>query len=97
MKQRRYFKDINKRKGYKHTELTQRLIKVFSIVFSTNLLKWILFANINNRTNSFKAQIKNYCVISGRSKGIIRKFQISRIVLRELSFKGFFFGLKKAS
>ena len=39
MKQRRYFKDIYKRKCYKHTELTQRLIKIFSIILSNNLLK----------------------------------------------------------
>ena len=39
MKQRRYFKDINKRKHYKHTELIQRLVKIFSIVLNTNILK----------------------------------------------------------
>lgn len=39
MKQRRYFKDINKRKLYKNIELTQRLLKTFSIVLNTNILK----------------------------------------------------------
>ena len=97
MKQRRYFKDVNKRKIYKNTELIQRVIKIFSIVLNTNILKWILFEYINNKFNNFKTKLKNFCVISGRSKGVIKKFKISRIVLRELSFKGGFFGLKKAS
>ena len=97
MKQRRYFKDVNKRKIYKNTELIQRVIKIFSIVLNTNILKWILFEYINNKFNNFKTKLKNFCVISGRSTGIIQKFKISRIVLRELSFKGVFFGLKKAS
>jgi hypothetical protein len=39
MKQRRYFKDVNKRKIYKNTELIQRVIKIFSIVLNTNILK----------------------------------------------------------
>jgi ribosomal protein S14 len=97
MKQRRYFKDVNKRKIYKNTELIQRVIKIFSIVLNTNILKWILFEYINNKFNNFKTKLKNFCVISGRSKGVIKKFKISRIVLRELSFKGGVFGLKKAS
>jgi len=97
MKQRRYFKDINKRKLYKNIELTQRLLKTFSIVLNTNILKWILVENNYIKFNCFKTKLKNFCIVSGRSKGISTKFKISRIVFREISSKGSFFGLKKAS
>nr|QFP99037.1 ribosomal protein S14 [Rhizaria sp.] len=96
MKYKRYNHDILKRKLYKNTELIQRLKTVCYLSFNTKLLQWVLSEN-NYKQNYFKNRIKNFCVISGRSKGVYRKFKISRIVLRELSAKGIFFGLKKAS
>jgi small subunit ribosomal protein S14 len=39
----------------------------------------------------------NRCQITGRSKGVLRKFKISRIMLRELALAGKIPGLKKAS
>ena len=39
----------------------------------------------------------NRCQITGRSKGTLRKFKISRIMLRELALAGKIPGLKKAS
>jgi small subunit ribosomal protein S14 len=37
------------------------------------------------------------CQLTGRSKGVLRKFKISRIMLRELALAGKIPGLKKAS
>ena len=39
----------------------------------------------------------NRCELTGRSKGTLRKFKISRIMLRELALAGKIPGLKKAS
>jgi small subunit ribosomal protein S14 len=39
----------------------------------------------------------NRCQLTGRSKGVLRKFKISRIMLRELALAGKIPGLKKAS
>ena len=39
----------------------------------------------------------NRCQLTGRSKGTLRKFKISRIMLRELALAGKLPGLKKAS
>jgi small subunit ribosomal protein S14 len=39
----------------------------------------------------------NRCQITGRSKAVLRKFKISRIMLRELALAGQIPGLKKAS
>jgi small subunit ribosomal protein S14 len=40
---------------------------------------------------------RNRCQITGRSRGVLRKFKVSRIMLRELALAGHIPGLKKAS
>ncbi|MDH3004926.1 MAG: 30S ribosomal protein S14 [Candidatus Shikimatogenerans sp. JK-2022] len=47
--------------------------------------------------NASKVRIKNYCKITGRFRGYIRFFGISRIELRRLSSNGLIPGIKKAS
>ena len=37
------------------------------------------------------------CELTGRSRGVLRKFKVSRIMLRELALAGKIPGLKKAS
>ena len=39
----------------------------------------------------------NRCQITGRSRGVLRKFKLSRIMLRELALAGKIPGLRKAS
>ncbi|MBV8780510.1 MAG: 30S ribosomal protein S14 [Phycisphaerae bacterium] len=39
----------------------------------------------------------NRCQLTGRSKGVLRKFKVSRIMLRELALAGKIPGVKKAS
>lgn len=40
---------------------------------------------------------KNRCELTGRSRAYLRKFKVSRIMLRELALKGMIPGMKKAS
>ena len=47
--------------------------------------------------NSSKVRLKNRCQISGRPKGYVRYFGISRIALRDMALDGKIPGLKKAS
>jgi small subunit ribosomal protein S14 len=47
--------------------------------------------------NSSKVRLKNRCAMSGRPKGYIRYFGISRIALRDMALNGKIPGLKKAS
>ncbi len=39
----------------------------------------------------------NRCQITGRARGVYRKFGVSRIVLRELALQGMIPGMRKAS
>jgi small subunit ribosomal protein S14 len=47
--------------------------------------------------NSSKVRLKNRCQMSGRPRGYIRYFGISRIALRDMALNGKIPGLKKAS
>ena len=47
--------------------------------------------------NSCPTRIHNRCKMSGRPKGYIRQFGISRIEFREMASKGLIPGVKKAS
>ena len=47
--------------------------------------------------NSSPVRIKNRCAISGRSRGYMRDFGLSRIMFRELAREGKIPGVKKAS
>lgn len=42
-------------------------------------------------------RLRNLCALTGRSRGVYRKFKISRIKLRELALQGKVPGMRKAS
>lgn len=47
--------------------------------------------------NASPVRIRNRCRVSGRPRGYIRRFQMSRIALRELGLEGKIPGLTKSS
>ena len=47
--------------------------------------------------NASKVRLHNRCMITGRPKGYMRQFGISRIVFREMASAGLIPGVKKAS
>ena len=47
--------------------------------------------------NSSKVRLHNRCSITGRPKGYMRQFGVSRIVFREMASNGKIPGIKKAS
>ena len=47
--------------------------------------------------NASPIRVKNRCAVSGRSRGYIRAFGLSRIQFRELAREGKIPGVKKAS
>lgn len=47
--------------------------------------------------NSSRIRIRNRCNITGRPRGVYRKFGLSRITFRELASKGLIPGVTKAS
>jgi small subunit ribosomal protein S14 len=49
------------------------------------------------REPKFSTRKVNRCQITGRARGVYRKFGVSRIVLRELALRGLVPGMRKAS
>ena len=47
--------------------------------------------------NSMPIRLHNRCSITGRPKGYMRQFGISRVIFREMANKGLIPGVKKAS
>lgn len=47
--------------------------------------------------NSSPIRMRNRCIMTGRPRGYIRKFGVSRLVFREMALKGEIPGIKKAS
>jgi small subunit ribosomal protein S14 len=47
--------------------------------------------------DSSPTRSRNRCQLTGRSRGVLRKFKVSRIMLRELALAGKIPGMKKAS
>lgn len=74
MKYKRYIRDINKRKLYKDSEVIQRLIKILELSISENTFiffyKKLLDQYVSH--NSYKSQIRNFCIFSGRSRSVLR-------------------------
>jgi small subunit ribosomal protein S14 len=47
--------------------------------------------------NANPTRVRNRCELTGRSRGVYRKFRLSRIMMRELGNKGLIPGLTKSS
>ncbi len=53
--------------------------------------------NRMKRTPKFSTRKEVRCELTGRKRGVYRKFRMSRIMLRELALKGMIPGMRKAS
>jgi len=51
----------------------------------------------SRKTPKFSTRKVRRCEITGRARGVYRKFRVSRIVLRELALEGKVPGMRKAS
>ena len=99
MKQKRYIQNVRQREFYKKTELFQKILKGLFLYSKSIFLRLIVqrFFFFKFSINFFKTIIKNFCVVSGRSRGVFRKTKVSRIIFKRLGQEGLFFGLQKLS
>lgn len=54
-------------------------------------------SNVVKKKFKYEVQKVNICIRCGRSKGFLRRFGICRICFRELAYRGYLPGVKKAS
>lgn len=57
-----------------------------------NMCQFLLYIDKN-----YFVRIRNYCTISGRSRGVVYPFGISRMFFKEYASFGFLQGIKKSS
>ena len=51
----------------------------------------------SRKTPKFSSRLVRRCELTGRARGVYRKFRISRIMLRKLAHEGKIPGMRKAS
>ena len=51
----------------------------------------------SQRKPKFSTRVVRRCELTGRSRGVYRKFRISRIMLRKLALEGKIPGMRKSS
>ena len=88
--------DSISRELYNHIEMR--------FYFYKSIEKEMTSPKYSKLTQSFKSTLffaklnfKNYCIITGRSRSIYKKFKISRLQIRVLANKLFIPGLQKSS
>lgn len=64
---------------------------------NTAVWKYLLSFHIYYKTFSSLSHSRKVCALNGRSRGIYRGFQLSRMKIRENIGAGFFVGISKAS
>lgn len=91
------WREPKKREIYKKKEIERRILK--SIVYNLSLKKKIREKAQDQlgkmSKNSSITRINNRCIITSRNKGIIGKFNVSRIIFREWASSGKLAGIKK--
>lgn len=81
-------KDSHLRTTFKKYELQKLVFKLFLIQVGKNNqmnYKFYLYKYFKRSVlKSSKTSLKNFCILTGRSKGVLRSFKVSRIKLKEL-------------
>ena len=92
-------KDRKLRLDYLKNELYYRVIKVLlsnqliSLESRTEIYTWFLL----KVKSYYKTKVKNFCIVSGYSRSIQRRFRLSRIQIKQFTMDGVLPGIKKSS
>lgn len=90
-------KDKNQRKEYKKNELSRRSLKaLYNNHYINNDIRASLGILLHKKPGR-SSEIRNRCVLTGRGRGVLRKFKISRLSFKKLSSQGLIIGIKKSS
>jgi small subunit ribosomal protein S14 len=92
-------KDKRRRKLFEEFEKEKLCIKSFSVDKRLSLSTRLLYKLKLNEfsKNASKTRIKNRCVTTGRGRGVLKFFRMSRLEVRDLNLKGLLYGIRKAS
>lgn len=94
-----FIKDKNRRVKYSVVEKKKLILKYIfnNLNLSQNIRNNAYLEYSNLSDDSSITKIKNRCILTNRSKGIYKKFKISRIFFKKIALEGNLPGVKKAS
>ena len=79
-------------------EKRQALKKIILDVKSTDEARQEAVIKLNKMPrNTSRIRLRNRCLLTGRCRGYLRKFKLSRLCFRELASSGYIPGITKAS
>jgi small subunit ribosomal protein S14 len=82
----------------KYRELRTELRNIIKSAKSTPEERAAAYARLRKLPRDINPnRIRNRCQLTGRPRGVYRKFKVSRIKLREMALDGLIPGMKKAS
>lgn len=82
----------------KYSEERSRLTKILKSANATQREKWEAMAKLQALPRDSSAvRYRNRCQMTGRPRGFIGKFGLSRIAFREMSLHGLIPGVRKSS
>ena len=88
---------LTARYASKRAELT-KILKSTDVSEEIQNAKWDAMMKIQKLpANSSKVRVHNRCGLTGRPRGYMRQFGISRVTFREMALSGKIPGVKKAS
>lgn len=73
------------------------MVRKAKIVRQQKLLERFLRAKAEGRKMKFATRVRNRCRLTGRPRGYMQDFGVSRCVFRELADKGLIPGVRKSS
>lgn len=73
------------------------MVRKALVVKQKKLMERFLLAKKEGRKMKFSTRVYNRCSLTGRGRGYMRDFGISRNSFKELADKGFVPGLRKSS
>lgn len=76
-------------------EMLREKIRDKNLSFEEKLAAQRMMQNLPKDSN--RCRLRNRCLLTGRSRGVYRKFGLGRNKLRELAMDGMIPGLRKAS
>jgi len=92
-----FIKDKNRRLKYNIVEKKKTILKyIFNNLNLSQKLRTHAYTEYLTLSNdSSITKIKNRCILTNRSRGIYKKFKISRIFFKKIALEGNLPGLKK--
>jgi ribosomal protein S14 len=96
---KKFKKDLRRRFDFQFLEnvfIVVRFLK-YTKGFSNFVISNVIHACTAQDKYIQKSKFKNFCIISGRARSIVRKLKVSRIVFKFLVSSGFAAGYSNAS